>query len=179
MPIAEARVHTDRSSRYLVQLCRHAGKMGRHGRVDVQWSDTRGTLTIDGDTCTLLALPDALLLRAEAADEPGLARIQELITANLRRFSTRDPLTVRWHRGDTPAEAAPTPTRRHRRHWTVPLVVLAVLAVAAHVLLGSAALAAPAWAGWLADAVLVLLLLKAALVGLGYLTHRLRTRATR
>jgi hypothetical protein len=42
--------------------------------------------------------PDALTPRAGATDEESLRRIQDLITADLERFGTREHLTVEWLR---------------------------------------------------------------------------------
>jgi hypothetical protein len=50
MLIAEANVETGRSSRYLVQLCRHVDKAGRaHPQMQahVEWSDDRGVISFD------------------------------------------------------------------------------------------------------------------------------------
>lgn len=85
MPTAEARVETERASRYLVQLCRHATRMGPHLRHrrrahdgedmqappevrHVEWSDTYGLVALSWGQWTMYASPDALTLRAEAAD---------------------------------------------------------------------------------------------------------------
>ena len=129
MMIAEARVETDRPARYLAQLCQHLGNQGRHlgtgegrqprhrpgGRqsdhsrpvtaeqVQVEWTETEGTVTFPGGRCTMRASGDALLLRAEAADGAALEFIENLIGSHLGRFSRREPLTVTWH----PAEAQP------------------------------------------------------------------------
>ncbi|KUL47006.1 hypothetical protein ADL12_00760 [Streptomyces regalis] len=50
MPNAEARVVTDRASRYLVQLCRHAGRMGHYEdtfrKVDGTWLLATRTLVL-------------------------------------------------------------------------------------------------------------------------------------
>src|SRR5439155_6528243 len=198
MPTAEALVHTERPSRYLVQLCRHANQMGRHrmtrlpahiagdpqarhtmpANIEAEWSDTRGVVSTDGGRCTLQATSDTLMLRAEADDEDTLHRMQDLITRNLTRFSRRDPLTVTWHRPETPGEtgnatrtpAGPATTHR-RRHRTILLVAAGALAIAAHVALGGAVLAAPSWTGWAADAVLVVIVVKVAVIGGGYLAH--------
>jgi hypothetical protein len=111
MPTAEAHITTDRPSRYLVQLCRHAGQMGSHRggpphahraaeaqatHVEAEWSQTDGVINFGWGRCTVQAAADALLVRVEAADEEKLRRIQELVTRNLTRFSTREPLTVSW-----------------------------------------------------------------------------------
>jgi hypothetical protein len=186
MPTAEARIPTERASRYLVQMCQHATKLGRHRitrmpahaghamptGVTAEWSEVSGTISAGGARCALSATAGALLLRAEAADEDALRRLQEMITRNLTRFSRREPLTVAWQRLDAvgPVEPEPTAAGTHRR--TIILVGVGVLAVAAHVVLA----AALPWAGWTADAVLAIVLVKAALLGLGYRT-RLRRRA--
>jgi hypothetical protein len=127
MLTAEARVQTARPGRYLAQLCQHLSNKGRHlgnggGRhrptghsgdharpglaeqVQVEWSDTTGMVRFPGGQCTMQAGLDALLLRAEAADEQTLGLIENLITSHLDRFSRRDPLTVTWQR--TGAQAA-------------------------------------------------------------------------
>ena len=126
MLIAEARVETDRPGRYLTQLCQHLSNQGRHlggggrhlrrrpgadhgGRrpvpaeqVQVDWTETEGEVTFPGGQCTMRVSSDALLLRAEAADDAALEFIENLIGSHLGRFSRREPLTVTWH----PAEAA-------------------------------------------------------------------------
>ncbi len=124
MLIAEARVETDRPGRYLTQLCQHLSNQGRHlgtggGRrlrhrpggdhgnrqpvpaeqVQVDWSDTEGSVTFPGGRCTMQASGNALLLRAEAADGAALEFIENLIGSHLGRFSRREPLTVTWHPG--------------------------------------------------------------------------------
>jgi hypothetical protein len=124
-PILEARIETERPSRYLVQFCKHAAAMGGgehsprahlHGmaaaRRDVQvradWSDTRGTVTFTPwGRCTLSAGDGSLAVRIEAADEDGMRQIRDVVTRDLDRFSRRDPLAVTWHRTDTPGTHTP------------------------------------------------------------------------
>jgi hypothetical protein len=45
------------------------------------------------------ASPGLLAIRAEAADEESLHRIQDLLTARLERFGRREHLAVNWHDG--------------------------------------------------------------------------------
>jgi hypothetical protein len=40
--------------------------------------------------------PGLLVIRAEAADEDSLRRIQDLLTARLQKFGRREHLTVSW-----------------------------------------------------------------------------------
>jgi hypothetical protein len=72
----------------------------------VEWSETAGTLTLNWGTCTMQAGPDTLTVRAEAANERDLQRIQDLITRNLERFGRRDHLRVTWQRPPAPPAQA-------------------------------------------------------------------------
>jgi hypothetical protein len=120
MLTVEARIETERASRYLVQLCKHAAGMGgSHGhrphlhagaatlaRKDVQvhaeWSETRGTVDFTPlGRCTIQADAAALTVHVEATDEEGLRQIQHTIGRDLDSFGRRDELTVRWRRPDT------------------------------------------------------------------------------
>jgi hypothetical protein len=96
MPTAEARIVTDRPSRYLVQLCQHVNSIyskgglvshrrrrrlvagGTQERPDVpprvEWSETQGSISFDAGNITMQASPGALILRAESADEESLPR---------------------------------------------------------------------------------------------------------
>ena len=99
---AEARVETANASRYLVQLCRHATKMGDRRVRGVEFTDTHGTLDLSWGRCTLDADADTLTVRVEAGAEKDLRTIQDIVAADLRRFGHRDDLTVTW----TPAHRA-------------------------------------------------------------------------
>jgi hypothetical protein len=57
---------------------------------------TEGTVRLDWGQWTIRALPGRLAVRAEAADEESLRRIQDLLTARLQRFRRREHLTVQW-----------------------------------------------------------------------------------
>lgn len=207
MLTSEACVETDRPSRYLVQLCRHFNHQGRHlphrprthhggewhahpeGQAQVEWSETHGTVNFGWDQCTMQATPDTLTLRAEAADEETLQRIQGLLAGHLNRFGRRDDLTVNWQRPIAPAgqpgdaiSAAPAPTARavagRKRRRTIGLAVAGALVIAVHLRLGGAALAASRWTGWTADIVLAVVVVK--VIGVTVIAlHRLATRRSR
>ena len=101
--IAEATIETERSSRYLVQLCQHVSRLGRAQakmRADVEWSEDRGL--------TLRAAAGVLTLRAEAPDEDSLRLIVRRVTDRLERIGRRDQLKVSW----TPAPSAGQETDR-------------------------------------------------------------------
>ena len=128
---AEARILTDRASRYLVQLCKHFANKGRHlthrprthtlpelrpDQIQVEWTDSDGTLRLPWGQCTLRALPGALLVRVEADGQKNLERLEDLVSTHIGRFSRRDPLRVEWRSSgaavDTPGEAAVPPRRQ-------------------------------------------------------------------
>jgi len=118
MPTAEAHVQTEQPARYLAQLCKHARQVHRlrhrprnHGgdgqpppKVhSVECSETSGMISFGWGQCTMQATPGALTLRAEAADEESLQRVQGIIARDIERFGKRDQLTVAW-------QAAPAPS---------------------------------------------------------------------
>ena len=94
MPSAEAHVQTSSAGRYLARLCQHAGKMGQaqrhrpraHGSsggppevLHTECSETAGSIVLSWGRCSLQAGPGSLALRADAADEESLTRIQHMI----------------------------------------------------------------------------------------------------
>ncbi|HET9516842.1 MAG TPA: DUF2218 domain-containing protein [Actinoplanes sp.] len=119
MLIAEAQVRTDRASRYLVQLCKHLNTKGKHvgfrrrfhsmpdgeqrGPVDarVEWTETEGLVALSWGRCAMQAETDRLIFRAEAGDEAGLQRIQDLVGGMLVRFGRRSNLEVTWRRSES------------------------------------------------------------------------------
>jgi hypothetical protein len=119
MLTAEAIVRTEHPERYLARLGKHASQMGqrpghhqprRHSSGEAppevrhaEWSATDGLVRLNWGQWTMQAVPGALRLRAEAADEANLQRIQDLITARLERFGRREQLKVNWQQMETPA----------------------------------------------------------------------------
>lgn len=99
MLIAEARVETERPSRYLVQLCRHIDQVAQthpQMRAHVEWSDHHGVISVGPGRCTLRADPAVLTLRAEAPDEESLHQLEQRIADRLEQVGRRDRLTVTW-----------------------------------------------------------------------------------
>ncbi|MFJ9870235.1 DUF2218 domain-containing protein [Streptomyces sp. NPDC101165] len=214
MPSAEARIPTDRPSRYLVQLCKHFSNKGRHlghrarphhgadvtqppgthmppelrpDQIQVEWTDTQGVLTLPWGRCTMDAASDALVLRAEADDEQGLRRLQDLLAAHLSRFGRREELRVEWREpapaarcaedaGSPATTAASTSARRRHLTWA-GVTVLGILAVAVHLGLAGAVLSTPNWTGWAAGTVVLAVLLK--IVAVTFLGRRVHRRSRR
>ena len=124
MLTAEADIQTEHAARYLERVCGHAGKMGAaghrlghrplsHARGDgppevrhVECSGTEGTVSLNWGQWTMRALPGLLAVRAEAADEQCLRRIQDLLTVRLQKFGRREHLTVNWRRSEAAAAEA-------------------------------------------------------------------------
>jgi hypothetical protein len=213
MLTAEAHVQTERPSRYLVQLCRHANQMGQRGLhrsrthggggtqappevQHVEWSDRYGIVRLSLGQWTMEATPGTLTLRAEAANEKGLQRIQDLVAGRLETIGSRDHLTVTWQRSDAvrgrPGDTgqadgagstdlphlAKNPTGRWPFTGWSPITTIGVvgaLAIAAHLGLGGAVLAASRWTyGAAIGLVAIIVLVK--VLGIGLLTTRRRHR---
>jgi hypothetical protein len=118
MLAAEALVKTEDPGRYLVQLCRHAQQVHRlrhrpraHGSAGqpppkvqhVEWSETSGMISFGWGRCTMQVSPGTLSLRAEAADEESLQRVQGIIARDIERFGKRNRLAVIWQRAQAPS----------------------------------------------------------------------------
>ncbi|WP_405847833.1 DUF2218 domain-containing protein [Streptomyces sp. NBC_01518] len=191
---AEARIPTDRPSRYLVQLCKHFANKGRHlthrprthtlpelrpDQIQVEWTDSDGTLRLPWGQCTLRALPGTLLARVEADDQENLERLQVLVSTHIDRFSRRDPLRVEWRSSETavdaPTETAHLPHQRPGGRARFVVIGVAAIAVALHLALGGTVLANTPWTGWVVGFVVTVALAKAALVG-GLALRRHRSR---
>jgi hypothetical protein len=90
---SEASVRTPKASIYLKQLCRHFG----HKR-EAQFTDEQGRIEFEYGVCELSAGQEVLVLRASAADEESVARLEQVIGSHLERFAHRDSLEVNWSR---------------------------------------------------------------------------------
>ena len=118
MLTAEAVVQTEHPERYLARFGAHAAKMRQHlgsrlrahgsGQAPpemqhAEWSATRGTARLNWGEWTMQATPGALTLRAEAADQASLQRIQDMLTTRLEKFGRREHLIVTWQQTATSA----------------------------------------------------------------------------
>ena len=92
---AEAHVPTEAASRYLAQLCKHF----QH-KLPVTLDGARGRIEFQAGVCVLDAAlePGALILRVTAADEAGVAALQDVVARHLVRFAFRETLEVNWAR---------------------------------------------------------------------------------
>jgi hypothetical protein len=91
MPSSEARIPTEHASKYLQQLCKHFGH-----KIPATFDAETGHLTFEMGTTALAAKPDVLVLRNEAPEAVGLARLEEVVASHLVRFAFREELKVDW-----------------------------------------------------------------------------------
>lgn len=118
---------TEHASRYLVQVCRHFAE-----HVVADWGDGWGLIDFGWGVCRLGVAPETLLLHAQAADEPGLARVEYVVGEHLERFGLAESLRVRWQRADhTDPPSGPggrvAPARGEHDHRAGGAVVQATL----------------------------------------------------
>jgi cytochrome P450 len=109
MPSAEARIRTDRASRYLTQLCSHTAHVSNLGHRNhrgeealramprhAESSATDGVIDFDRGRCTLRATAEELILLAEADDQQDLRLMQDAIAARVQQIGRRDQLSLTW-----------------------------------------------------------------------------------
>ena len=109
--VAVAHIETNRASRHLVEVCKHASKMNRHlqrlgshvvGRHAppeirrVDWSDIEAVISFGGGRCELRAAADALNVRIEARDQESLRQLKDFVGHRLETIGSRDHLSVSW-----------------------------------------------------------------------------------
>ncbi|WP_406118496.1 DUF2218 domain-containing protein [Streptomyces sp. NBC_00989] len=193
MLTAEAHIPTDRPGRYLVQLCKHFANKGRHlthrprthtlpelrpDQIQVEWTDSDGTLRLPWGQCTLHAAPGTLRVRIEADDQENLERLQDLVSTHIGRFSRRDPLRVEWQSSgasvDAPGRATTPPHQLHGGRTRFVVIGVAVVAVALHLALGGTVLAHTSWTGRVVGFLVTVVAVKMTLVGLALRRHRSR-----
>jgi hypothetical protein len=87
MLASEGRAETDRASRYLTQLVKHFSH-----KTEAEFTPERGTVSFDSGSATLIATPQALIVRAEAADAEKLATVQRVVVSHAERFGAKDNL---------------------------------------------------------------------------------------
>ena len=108
---SEARVETERSSRYLQQLCKHF-----EHKLPATYSPEAGRIEFPFGVCPLTADAGTLTMRAESEDEASLGRLEEVIAKHLDRFAFRDKPAIDWARenGARAVDACPVDTRERR-----------------------------------------------------------------
>ncbi|CAM4172052.1 DUF2218 domain-containing protein [Kibdelosporangium persicum] len=189
----EGQVRTDRSSRYLVQLCRHFSNKGRHlpghgmqrhvlpKEMHVEWSDTQGTVDFGWGRCVLRATPEVLTLQVEACDHEKLDQVRQLLTGHIERFGRRDNLAVAWSAAE-PTDATATPhtraVNRRKRATVIALIAAGALAVTIHLGLAGAVLTSR-WTTVAVISVLAVVLLKVIVVSVVVRRRRAARRRTK
>ena len=95
MLLSVAVVTTDAPERYGKQLLSHLGR-----KVQTEPLPDRpapaGRLVFAYGVGTVLPMPGQLILRATAANQESLARVQDVLQRHLEKFGARRELTVTW-----------------------------------------------------------------------------------
>lgn len=85
-------IPTKNASRYLQQLCKHFAR-----KVDVEFTQDEGTVSLPFGTCRLSADSERLVLRGTSEDS-NLPRLESLLGDHLARFAFRENPTIDWQR---------------------------------------------------------------------------------
>jgi hypothetical protein len=88
---AHADVPTLNARRYMAQLCKHWSH-----KYPVELSETDGRITLAAGTCMLHAGEEALTIDVEAADEPTVRRLEDVVANHVARFAFREELHFDW-----------------------------------------------------------------------------------
>jgi hypothetical protein len=88
---AEARVTSEKASRYLVQLCKHFAH-----KTTAEYDETQGRVDFQPGLCLMTATGDELLVRCEAGDAPDLERIKHIVEDHIVRFGWREKIGITW-----------------------------------------------------------------------------------
>lgn len=91
MHVVEAQVQTEQASRYLVQICKHFAH-----KVATDFDANSGRVDFQPGLCIMQAEGDRLNLRCEAATEPALQLIKDVVEVHLVRFAHREAIKVIW-----------------------------------------------------------------------------------
>ena len=91
MHIAQARVRSERASRYLVQLCKHFAH-----KIPADYDERTGKVDFQPGLCVMHATGDWLSLRCEASSEPDLIRVKSIVADHLARFAWQEGIAVEW-----------------------------------------------------------------------------------
>ena len=110
MLLSVAVVSTDAPERYGKQLLSHLGR-----KVQTEPLPDRpapaGRLLFAYGVGTVLPMPGQLILRATAANQESLARVQDVLQRHLEKFGARRELTVSWGPAEPSPDDESAPTR--------------------------------------------------------------------
>lgn len=113
MSAAQTSIPTENASVYLTRLSGHSGKMAaaasrlRHGHSahadeprpqvrHMQHDGSETTVILDRGQWTMRAEPGRLVISIQAPDQDGLRRIQDLLSARLRKLARHEQLAITW-----------------------------------------------------------------------------------
>lgn len=104
---SHARVATEKAARYMTQLAKHWSH-----KFDVRYDDASAEFPLPLGLCRMTAHADGLDITVEAADQEGLARLEDVVAKHLDRFAFREgELKYGWTRAWPAGELNPAALR--------------------------------------------------------------------
>lgn len=91
---SEARVPTEKASRYIAQLCKHFAH-----KITVDYDAQQGRADFPFGVCRMQADTTSLVMQCEAPDPEALKRVESVVGVHLERFAWREKPTVAWTTG--------------------------------------------------------------------------------
>ncbi len=100
---AKARVISDKSRQYLVQLCKHFAH-----KVPAEYDSdgSNGRIAFEVGSCRLTATYDALTIDCEAETKADLERVKLIVADHLVRFAWREDIRITWNDEALPSAAS-------------------------------------------------------------------------
>ena len=91
MLVSEAKVKTEKASRYIAQLCKHF----QH-KVPAEYDEREGRVDFQPGNCVMTAADGVLTMRCEADDEKAMGRVKYILDDHLTRFAWREKPEIVW-----------------------------------------------------------------------------------
>ena len=91
--ISSARVATREANGLAIRMANHFGH-----KVPVERDENEVRISLPTGGVSLRVEEGGLALEARADDEPGLARVEEVVASHLVRFARGEPIEVSWRR---------------------------------------------------------------------------------
>ncbi len=91
MYAADARVNSDKASRYLIQLCKHFAH-----KTPAEYDGTQGRVDFRPGLCLLTASANELVVTCEASTASELDRVKYIVEDHIVRFGWREKIGVEW-----------------------------------------------------------------------------------
>ncbi|MDA7949491.1 MAG: DUF2218 domain-containing protein [Hyphomicrobiaceae bacterium] len=87
----EARVQTEKASKYLMQMCKHFAH-----KVPVEFDERAGRVDFQPGHCVMRVENNLLVLSCEADAEGEMARMKLILDDHLKRYAWREEVDIKW-----------------------------------------------------------------------------------